>query len=179
MKPGDTHYDVLGVTPGAAPVEVRRAYLALARRYHPDFHVHESVEAQEEVHRIMRAVNAAWAELGSADRRAAYDRRLRNAGLLAPGAPSPGRSAPHVAATTAPEPSSGSTLPQWLTMAPVACMAVAVFCFAVGFVTGLPALLAGAIGFGLLGGFLFVLVPVVALKRASDDGEPDGPTVSA
>ena len=32
------HYEVLGVVPDSEPGEIRKAYLAAARRYHPDFH---------------------------------------------------------------------------------------------------------------------------------------------
>ena len=46
-------------------------------------------------------------------------------------------------------------------------------------VTGIPALLAGAIGSALLGGLMFVVVPVFALKRAKDGSTPAGHTASA
>lgn len=29
-------YEILGLAPGASPLEIRRAYLALAKRWHPD-----------------------------------------------------------------------------------------------------------------------------------------------
>jgi hypothetical protein len=45
-------YEVLGVSPGATPDEVRRAYLALARRHHPD----AGGNTDE-----MRRLNEAWA----------------------------------------------------------------------------------------------------------------------
>lgn len=61
-----TPYEVLGVDPAASDAEVRRAYLALARRFHPD--VHPGGEAR------MQQVNEAWAILGDRARRAAWDR---------------------------------------------------------------------------------------------------------
>lgn len=49
-------YEVLGVDPGATPDEVRRAYLALARRHHPDAGGDAAA---------MRQVNEAWRSLSS------------------------------------------------------------------------------------------------------------------
>jgi len=50
-------YEVLGVPPSATPAEIRRAYLALARRHHPD----AGGSADE-----MRRLNEAWAALSTA-----------------------------------------------------------------------------------------------------------------
>src|SRR3954469_21077375 len=47
-------YEVLGVPPTATPEEIRRAYLALARRHHPD----AGGSADE-----MRRLNEAWSAL--------------------------------------------------------------------------------------------------------------------
>jgi hypothetical protein len=60
-------YDVLGVAVTATDAEIRRAYVALARRFHPDAN-----PAGEE---RMRAVNEAWSLLGDRQRRAAFDRK--------------------------------------------------------------------------------------------------------
>jgi hypothetical protein len=69
-----THYEVLSVGPAASPEEVRRAYLRMARRHHPDLARGDDqrLAAEDE----MRAVNAAWSVLGDPRRRAAYDRSL-------------------------------------------------------------------------------------------------------
>ena len=56
---------MLGVAPDASDAEVRRAYLALARRFHPD----NNPGGEER----MRAVNEAWAILGDRAKRTAYD----------------------------------------------------------------------------------------------------------
>jgi hypothetical protein len=50
-------YEVLGVSPSASPEEIRRAYLALARRHHPD----AGGSADQ-----MRRLNEAWAALSTA-----------------------------------------------------------------------------------------------------------------
>jgi DnaJ domain len=53
----DSPYEVLGVPPSATAEEIRRAYLALARRHHPD--AGGSAEA-------MRRLNEAWSALSAA-----------------------------------------------------------------------------------------------------------------
>ena len=80
-----THYEVLGIEPGADPATVRAAYLDCARRAHPD-RQHAERDASErtvaDAEERMRQVNAAWAVLGDPERRARYDRGLA---LPAPG----------------------------------------------------------------------------------------------
>lgn len=58
-------YEVLGVSPTSTDADIRKAYVALARRFHPD--VHGGADDR------MREVNEAWALLGDARRRAAYE----------------------------------------------------------------------------------------------------------
>lgn len=67
-----THYEVLGVEPGAEIDEIRAAYRARARDLHPDRRAAEPDAVLE-----MAAVNQAWAVLGDPRRRAEYDRSLR------------------------------------------------------------------------------------------------------
>ena len=59
-----THYDVLGVAVGAPRADIHRAYLALARRHHPDAGGDAAA---------MRRVNQAWAVLSDGGRRRRYD----------------------------------------------------------------------------------------------------------
>jgi hypothetical protein len=59
-----THYQVLGVVPTASTAEIRAAYVALARRFHPD------VGGDP---RRMREINAAWDTLADPGQRRAYD----------------------------------------------------------------------------------------------------------
>lgn len=66
MTSGAGPYEVLGVSPTASDDEIRRAYVALARRFHPD--------ANPDGEERMRAVNEAWAVLGDRQRRRDYDR---------------------------------------------------------------------------------------------------------
>jgi len=81
-----TLYDVLGVRPGATAAEIRTAYLAAARRAHPDV-------AGPSGDDTMRDLNSAWAVLGDAEARERYDLTLA-AGPSAPGRP--GRERPKV-----------------------------------------------------------------------------------
>ena len=63
-------YEVLGVVRSATDAEIRHAYVALARRFHPD--------ANPGGEERMRLVNEAWSVLGDRSRRAEYDRQHAN-----------------------------------------------------------------------------------------------------
>jgi DnaJ-domain-containing protein 1 len=80
------HYDVLGVAPDAAPEELRRAYLGLARRLHPDRVASTTMAAADADRsaRRMQEVNAAWGVLGDPLRRADYDRMMARVAAEAP-----------------------------------------------------------------------------------------------
>lgn len=67
------HYATLGVAPRAEAVDIRTAYLALMRRFHPD--KNDTPEAIERVH----AVNAAFVVLGNVEKRLKYDWQRRRA----------------------------------------------------------------------------------------------------
>lgn len=73
-----THYEVLGVARGATAAEIRRAYVGLARRHHPDQHAGDAA-AQARAEQEMRRINAAWEVLRDADRRRRYDAELDGA----------------------------------------------------------------------------------------------------
>ena len=74
--PARTHYEVLGVPTGADPAEIRRAYVKLARRFHPDAHAGRSPAERAHADRRMRDVNEAWTALSDPERRRAYDARM-------------------------------------------------------------------------------------------------------
>lgn len=61
-------YEVLSVPRTASAKEIRRAYRALARKYHPDFNPGDETAAQK-----FREVHDAYEVLGNATRRKAYD----------------------------------------------------------------------------------------------------------
>lgn len=72
-----THYDTLGVAPGADAAAVRAAYLAKARAHHPDRHIDAAPAVRAAEARTMRDVNAAWSVLGDPEARRRYDASLR------------------------------------------------------------------------------------------------------
>lgn len=71
------HYEALGVPMGASAKELRHAYLAAARRHHPDFHATDEARARADHARQMQHVNEAWTVLGDAAAREHYDLTLR------------------------------------------------------------------------------------------------------
>ncbi len=71
-----THYEVLGVDRRADHEQIRRAYLAAARRWHPDRLGDASPEDSAEAEAAMRRINEAWSIVGTAARRREYDQQL-------------------------------------------------------------------------------------------------------
>ena len=61
------YYGVLRVAPDASDVEVRDAWRAAAKRWHPD------TTRERDAAAMMRRVNEAWQVLGDRDARAVYD----------------------------------------------------------------------------------------------------------
>lgn len=161
-------YDALGVRRDASPEEIRRAYLALARRFHPDYFTDASPAQRSEAEARMREVNDAWAVLGDAARRRTHDAEApRPFEPFSPADDEPDpRDAPDVPYRPAPPPTARRKL---TTMAPVLLFGASVVVGAMAMVVDLPALLALSFVLFLLSCVGFIVLPLVALSRARQD----------
>lgn len=93
--PLKNHFEVLGVEPGCDDEEVKRAYVSLTKRFHPDA---QRDRRLEDMHDILEAifirVQEAWEVLGEAKSRASYE--ARSGIVRRPRAARPGERAPSV-----------------------------------------------------------------------------------
>ena len=162
-------YAVLGVPADASVAEIRQAYLRLARRYHPDSHLDAAPAARAETDARMRQVNDAWAVLGDAERKRAYDasrpRPFRPFTPSDEAEPDP-RDQPDVPYRPGPPPTTRSRL---ATTAPAVLFGVGAAAGGVATVTGGAPLVAFAGLCLVLSGVGFVVVPLLALDRARRD----------
>ncbi|MDO4156102.1 MAG: molecular chaperone DnaJ [Oscillospiraceae bacterium] len=62
------YYEVLGLQKGASEEEIKKAFKAMARKYHPDLH-----PGDKEAEAKFKEVNEAYGVLSDADKRARYD----------------------------------------------------------------------------------------------------------
>jgi len=169
------HYEVLGVAPDVPTPVIRAAFVALARRHHPDRHATESAAVQSDAERRMRTINDAWAVLSDAGRRASYDREL---GLVPdpdsfrpieadePGDVDP-RAEPDAPYRRAPEREVRQT--RLATLVPVVLFGLSVAVLLLGLVLAIPALLGIGVVVFLLSCASFVIVPLLVLSRATRD----------
>jgi len=153
-----THYEVLGVGPAADETTLHQAYVALARRHHPDRVGGDATR--------MQAINEAWATLGDPVRRARYDLGLGG------GASTTARPAGPVSEVLEDDDDDLAddnpvrvtvALPRWLSLLPVATFAasVVIFCFSLMMASG--QLLGLAFMTFVLSCVFFLASPFVAL----------------
>ena len=76
-SPSGDHYRVLGVEPDTETEEIRRAYLQMARRLHPDFHSDADAATRASLQRKMQQLNESWAVLSDPELRLVYDQQRR------------------------------------------------------------------------------------------------------
>lgn len=68
----DTYYGLLGLHPSAQPIEIRRAYRELSKRYHPD----TTTLSPEIAVTKFQTLNEAYATLSNPERRSIYDLQI-------------------------------------------------------------------------------------------------------
>ena len=170
-----SHYEVLGVSSSASDDAVRQAYLALARKYHPDFH---GGAARASAEASMQRVNEAWTVLSSTDRRRDYDQSLKF-GTSRSATSEPNREWRPFEDGPDPDPfdlddqpvAGSKPLPRWVTMAPAGGLIAAVFLLGAGTIIGSRGIVTLAVVGLALALALFFLVPLFALTRAERDPE--------
>ena len=158
MSKQSNHYDVLGVTRSASPDEIKRAYHRKAREHHPDVRSGATSASMVEI-------NAAWAVLGDAARRHAYDRELA---LDWQPADTHGSEADagDFADLFGPELDPPPRTPaDAMVFLPVALLALAATCFAFSTMTEAPVLLLTSVVLLALAGLSFVATPLLVLRR--------------
>lgn len=69
----NSYYGLLGLHPSASPIEIRRAYRELSKRYHPD----TTDLPQAKATKKFQQLNEAYATLSNPEKRLAYDRKIR------------------------------------------------------------------------------------------------------
>ena len=161
-------YDVLGVRADASPEDIRRAYLQVARRFHPDYFTDASQTERARAEERMRAANEAWAVLGDPARRRVLDTEApRPFQPFTPVEDEPDpRDAPDVPYRPSPPPTPRDRL---TTLAPVLLFAASVVTGVLGSFLRLTGVLALALVLFALACIGFLVVPLLALSRARQD----------
>lgn len=181
-----SHYDVLGVRPDATPAALRSAYLAAARRDHPDRHVGADAATRARAERRMRAVNEAWSVLGDPERRRAYDRA--RAGAARPSPPPSTGARPTADRSRWAEPTPSEEVRDWrayaaaggspsagprsvgeqiIVLAPAGFLGFAVLCVAAWGLIGWPPFLGIAVVSSVVAASGFFMLPIWVMARSS------------
>ena len=163
---------MLGVARDAPVEEIRRAYVALARRTHPDVRGDDPAADEQ-----MRRINLAWEMLSDGDSRAALDRRLPQQPQSSPRP----RASPAAGETAQPRddfdfghddfdaddrPITEGDLPGWMRLGAPLAFVLGIFAVILGVMAGgfvLVRLGLLALGLSVL---LFMLSPFVVLVRS-------------
>ncbi|MEX2658358.1 MAG: J domain-containing protein [Acidimicrobiales bacterium] len=170
-----THYEVLGVAVDAPTGAIRDAFVALARRHHPDYFVAASPKARTKAEQRMRDINEAWAVLSDPQRRTAYDRERGLAPEAATFQPFEPDDASDVDPRDEPDTPYRVVAPREerqtriATLAPILLFAASVALFVFGLVLNVASVLALAVVVFMLSCAGFVLVPLLQLSRATRD----------
>ncbi len=184
MTPAVDPYAVLGVAHDATGEEIRTAYLALARRTHPDVRAGNSAATDQ-----MQRVNLAYQTLIDSQARAALDAQIarRSHPVAAPKATNPtppSQPTEDSTTTTADEPDariwdladqdfSGDDraittgeLPTWMRLGAPAAFVLGIFEMIFGLMIGAFGLVQLGLATLVLSGLGFLLAPFVVLVRS-------------
>jgi curved DNA-binding protein CbpA len=77
-----TYYQLLSVTSESSSSQIKRSYLELARKFHPDHHM-DRTEWLQPLHALMGAITLAYKTLSDDTERQKYDQRLGMSGAFA------------------------------------------------------------------------------------------------
>jgi curved DNA-binding protein CbpA len=88
LRAATTHYEVIDVAPNAGVAEIKVAYYALARRYHPDrFHLKSGTRLHEQISSAFARITQAYETLIDAGARSTYDATLERSRKFEASAP--------------------------------------------------------------------------------------------
>jgi curved DNA-binding protein CbpA len=77
LNKATNHYEVIDLPPRAPTSEIKEAYYALARRYHPDrFHLKSGTRLHAEISSAFARITQAYETLTNPNTRAAYDQSM-------------------------------------------------------------------------------------------------------
>lgn len=170
------HYDELGVAPTASAADIRAAYVALARRHHPDRMGAASERARSEAAARMARVNAAWTVLSDPGKRAAYDAHLTGSSSSATGAHVRDPDSSFEPFDTSDDidprlfddtPTGAPSIPRAFALAPATLVAVGVTMVLGGAFFGYGGMLVAGFFVLAVAGLSFLALPFVALINAS------------
>ena len=84
LSKATSHYEVIELPPGAKTSEIKDAYYAMARRYHPDrFHLKSGTKLHAQISSAFARVTQAYETLMDPNTRAAYDNSLQRSQQMA------------------------------------------------------------------------------------------------
>ena len=74
MKDSHSFYDILGISKTASDADIKRAYLALAKKYHPD----RDLQNRKTAIKRFQMITEAYRSLETREKRASYNQKLRH-----------------------------------------------------------------------------------------------------